>query len=280
MRCNSGPCLRPRARPLVTLSVSHLLSQGLLSLFLSLWLLLPATLASAQSDDPWFEVDALNPGLAAAPDWLDRSTPRATMESLLRSARTDPEALSRAHLLDLSDLDPQEQPASGPRLARELVTVIERRAVLDWGQILDRPDALNARQTSSSATAGMKRRSLLVWEIELDGIPVAIRLDRIKPADGDPVWVISRQTVQKIPALYEAYGPSHYERLLPDSLREHAFWRLMWWEVFGLPLLALLAALAGQGTAVTLRRVGRHATRRITTAAFRAARTPRVLAAV
>lgn len=280
MRCNSGPCLRPRARPLVTLSVSHLFSQGLLSLFLSLWLLLPATLASAQSDDPWFEVDALNPGLAAAPDWLDRSTPRATMESLLRSARTDPEALSRAHLLDLSDLDPQEQPASGPRLARELVTVIERRAVLDWGQILDRPDALNARQTSSSATAGMKRRSLLVWEIELDGIPVAIRLDRIKPADGDPVWVISRQTVQKIPALYEAYGPSRYERLLPDSLREHAFWRLMWWEVFGLPLLALLAALAGQGTAVTLRRVGRHATRRITTAAFRAARTPMVLAAV
>ncbi|WP_417208635.1 mechanosensitive ion channel family protein [Antarctobacter sp.] len=249
-------------------------------LLATLWLLLLVPLAQAQSVTPWFEVETLNPGLGPTPNWLDRSTPRATMESLLRSAPTDPEGLSRAHLLDLSDLAPEDQAANGARLARELLTVIERRAVLDWGQILDRPDALDARQTSSSATAGMKRRSLLVWEIELDGIPAAIRLDRIKPAEGNPVWVVSRQTVQKIPALYAAYGPSQYEELLPEGLRRHAFWRLMWWEVLGLPLLVLLAGLAGQGTAVALRGIGRHATRRITRAAFRAARLPMVLAAV
>ncbi|MGP6085339.1 mechanosensitive ion channel family protein [Antarctobacter jejuensis] len=254
-------------------------------LLLGLCLLLLAAIAplsaQAQSDDaPWFEVDSLNSGLGPAPASIDRSTPRATMESLLRIPTDGPVSASRAHLLDLSDIPPEDQTTRGAFLAEQLVSVIHRRAVLDWGQILDRPDALDARQTSNSATAGMKRRSLLVWEIELDGIPAAIRLNRIKPAGGDPVWVVSRQTVQKIPALYDAYGPSGYEEHLPDVLRQTAFWRLMWWEVIGLPLLALLAALAGQGTAVALRRVGRHATRRITTAAFRAARMPLVLVAV
>ncbi len=251
------------------------------ALFAGLFLILLSPLAQAQSDDAaWFGVDSLNSGLASAPEALDRSTPRATMEALLRSAPDGAGDHWRAHLLNLSDIPAEEQALRGSRLADQLVTVIERRAVLDWGQILDRPDAMDARQTSSSATAGMKRRSLLVWEIELDGIPAAIRLNRIKPAQGDPVWVVSRQTVQKIPALYDAHGPLRYEELMPDALREHAFWRLMWWEVIGLPLLALLAALAGQGTAVLLRRLGRHATRRITTAAFRAARMPLVLAAV
>lgn len=259
------------------------------ALLLAAFVCLLSAVAPAQAQDsPWFEIDTLNEGLGPVPEDLDRSTPRATMEALLRYDRRHVEALpspsemdpTPAHLLDLSAIDPDKQTEAGVVLAHQLMSVLQRRAVLNWGQIIDRPDALDARETSNSATAGMKRRSLLVWEIELNNIPVAIRLNRMKPANGDPVWVISRQTVQKIPGLYQAYGPSRFEQWLPDAVRTDAFWGLMWWEVIGLPLLVLLAGLAGWGTSMGLRRVGRHATHRVTSAAFRAARTPMIIAMV
>ncbi|MEQ5868829.1 mechanosensitive ion channel [Sagittula sp. NFXS13] len=243
--------------------------------------------ANAQ-ETPWFEVETLNSGLGAVPDVIGRATPRATMEALLRydERRGEPGTQDQikdtapAHLLNLNAIPPEEQAETGTMLARQLMTVMQRRAVLNWGQIIDRPDAMDARETSNAATAGMKRRSLLVWEIELDGIPAAIRLDRIKADGEDPVWVISRHTVQKIPALYDAYGPSRFEKWLPDQLRNTAFWGLMWWEVIGLPVLLLLAGLVGWGTSKLLTRVGRHATHRITSAAFRAARLPMIIAAI
>ncbi|MBP0481988.1 mechanosensitive ion channel family protein [Sagittula salina] len=258
-------------------------------LLAALWFALHPAGVSAQDtgsggDAPWFEVDRLNPGLGPVPNGLDRSTPRATVEALLRGTDRlgDPEDRERmlGHLLNLQDIPEAEQAEEGARLARQLLSVLNRRAVIDWGQIIDRPDALDARETSNAATAGMKRRSLLLWEIELDGIPAAIRLERIKAEGKAPVWVFSRQTVQKIPRLYDAFGPSSFEKWLPDALRQDAFWNLMWWEVIGLPLLILLATMTGHLTSKGLGRLGQYPKHRILRHAFRAARAPLIIVAV
>ncbi|MGR3392533.1 mechanosensitive ion channel family protein [Sagittula sp.] len=250
----------------------------------ALWLLLHGGLAHAQSPSPWFEVESLNDGLGPAPDWIDRSTPRATMELLMRAGqRSDTPADAPGqlgHLLNLNDLEPEVQRAAGDRLARDLGTVIARRVIVDWSQIIDRPDGLDALETSNAATAGMPRRSLLLWEIDLDGVPSAIRLERVKPEGADPVWVISARTVRNIAPLYAAYGPTGFEKWLPDALREPAFWRLMWWEVLGVPLLIFLAGLSGWAMSRALRRIGRLASHRVTSAIFRSARIPLLIATV
>lgn len=202
--------------------------------------------AMAQTDGPWFETEQLNEGLGPAPDGLDRSTPRATMESLYRFA-ADGEWLAAAHLLNLNDLDTDAQRELGAGLALQLVTVLNRKVVIDWSQILDRPDALDVTESSNAATAGLSRKSLRLWEFSGNPVPMAIRMHRIKPANGEPVWVFSPRTVDDIDALYAAYGPSELERWLPDRLRSEAIAGVMWWEIIGLPLMLALAALTGFG---------------------------------
>ena len=130
-------------------------------------------------------------------------------------------------------------------LARDLHAVLDRKVVIGWARLLDRPDALDARETSNSAVAGQPRRSILLGALDLGERVVPIRLARVKPSGGDPAWVFSRRTVDDAPALHAAYGPSRLERALPGPLRRTAFGGLMWWEVIGLPLMAAAAVAAG-----------------------------------
>ena len=218
-------------------------------------LLLPV--AALSQPGPFYEVEALNEGLGPAPEVLDRETPQATMESFLALAgEGDWEAA--AHLLDLGEIAPELQPLHGPLRAEKLEVVLDRKLVVPWGALLDRPDSLDARETSNSAVSGQSRRSILLGELDLGDRTVPIRLSRLKPADGDPAWVFSRQSVENVDALYALYGPSRLEMALPDRLRREAFWGLMWWEVIGLPLMVGLAFWAG----ITTYRVTRWGARR------------------
>lgn len=216
-------------------------------------LLVPVLIASSLAAQEnagttsWYEVGALNPGLGAVPDGIDRTTPRSSIESFIHLGRNG-EWLEAAHLLDLAGWPDGEQAEVGPGLAEQLFTVIDRKIVVNWYQLLDRPDALDARAASESAMAGEPRRSILLALVELENRPVSLRLNRLQPEGGDPVWVFSRQTVDNVPALFALYGPSRLEELMPDVLRERAFWGLRWWEVIGVPLVISLALGLGRVT--------------------------------
>lgn len=201
----------------------------------------------AQDGQKAYTLDRLNVGLTPAPEIIARDTPRATMESLLFLAERD-RWNEAAHLLNLNGIDPSDQTRRGAELARMLETVIARKTVIPWDQLLDRPDALDAGASNSSAVAGQARRSILLWELDLDRYPVAIRLNRVSVGESDPVWVFSRQTVDNIIPLYDRYGPSQFERALPAELRENRIWGLMIWEIAALPVLIAIAILAGLGT--------------------------------
>lgn len=230
--------------------------------FLVPLLLLAAPLAAQDKtscdSSRWYCVSELNTGLPQPSTLISRETPRATIESLIAAAREDAWA-EAAHLLDLSGTPEAQQLAVGTGLARQLETVISRKTVIDWDIILDRPDALDARASSDRAMAGEPRKSLLLWTLELDNRPVAIRLNRIKPKDGAAVWVFSRQTVGNIPDLFARFGPGRFEKMLPDALKENAAFGFKWWEVLGLPLLLALSAGAGwlvwKGTGRAARKV-------------------------
>lgn len=200
--------------------------------------------AQQQDRETAYPVDDLNAGLTALPDFVDRATPRATMETLLYLAARE-EWQAAAHLLNLNAFPADAQPERGPELARKLHTVIQRKAVIDWSDLRDRPDGLDAEASDRSAIGAEPRKSILLWQLALPNHPAAIRLNRVLPGDGDPVWVFSAQTVQNIDALHDIYGPSDLERSLPDFWREEGAIGLLRWEIVGLPVLLLLAIGTG-----------------------------------
>ncbi|SLN40615.1 putative mechanosensitive channel protein [Roseivivax jejudonensis] len=196
----------------------------------------PACAQENAGTQSWYEVDAINPGLGERPDEMDLSTPQSSVESFLAAGGAD-DWDTAAHILDLALIPEDEQAEVGPQRAEQLFTVIDRKIVVNWFQLLDRPDALDARAASESAMAGEPRRSLLLALVEMDGRPVSLRLNRLHVEGAEPVWLFSRQSVENLPALYALYGPSRLELALPEALRQPAFWNLRWWEVIALPLV-------------------------------------------
>ncbi|MBT8425648.1 MAG: mechanosensitive ion channel family protein [Silicimonas sp.] len=236
-------------------------------------------LGVAVAEEAFFETEALNTGLGVAPERVDRSTPRATVETLFRlGALGDWEAA--AHVLDLSALPPGLQAEQGAELARKLKSVLDRKIIIDWSQIVDRPDALDARASSRAATSGMARKSLRLWEFDLGPVPSSIRINRIAADGGEPVWVFSERTVENILPLYAEFGPTRFEQWLPESLRKDAFWGLMWWEFIGLPLLITAAVAVGLAVRSGVRAVRRKATARLSKKIIQAASTPLIVAAI
>jgi small-conductance mechanosensitive channel len=224
----------------------------------SAFLLLVAGLALAQSAPPqrWFAVETLNAGLGEAPPELDRHTPRQTVAELLRLADRD-DFERAAHLLDLNELPEAEQAERGPELARKLVEVINRTMVIDWGELPARADALLEQSTNDMPLAGQPRRSIELSLLELDRAPAEIRISRLKPAQGEAVWVFASQTVRDIDALYQRYGPGWLEERLPDGLQRPAFAGTRIWEWLALPLTIGLLVVLGWFTHALLGWLGR-----------------------
>ena len=235
-----------------------------------------ASAAFAQ-ESRWFEVERLNPGLAPPPDYIDRSTPQGTMESF-EAAIYRGDYIHAAHLLDLSDIPDPQQAVAGPELVGMLNTVLTRKVIIDWKSLSDRPDGILAHGTTETANTPL--RSVLVWSIDLADRPVPIRLNRIKPEGGEPVWVFSRQTVRNLPQLAALHGPTAFEEYLPETLRQRASWGLFWWEVMALPVVVGLAIFIGIVVHRALSALARRAKGRLATAILRSVRLPVILMAV
>ncbi|WP_072295887.1 mechanosensitive ion channel family protein [Paracoccus sp. SM22M-07] len=234
----------------------------------------------AQAQDATFETPALNAGLGPTPDRIDRRTPRAAMASFLRAADEEDWAAA-AHVLDLSDIPANLQAERGPRLAHQLYDVIDRKAVLDWSMLNDRPDALQTQGNDTEAMAGNPRRSLLLRDLSVGLIPAEIRLNRLQPpGGGDPIWLFPAQTVRDIPALHAVYGPSKFETALPQEMREKTLGGLMLWEWIGMPLLIAASVLLGWLVHRTLKMAWRRANGKIATGILRAASKPLIIITV
>lgn len=243
-------------------------------------LVLIAAALPARAQEAVFETSALNTGLGVVPDKIDLRTPRSAMASFLFAAR-EGDWDAAAHVLDLNEIPSKDQPSVGPMLAHKLYDVIDRKAVLDWSILIDRPDALQTEGAKNEAQAGDPRRSLLLRDLPLDLVPGAIRLARIKPDGADePVWVFPPETVRNVPALHSAYGPSTLETMLPQPLLAKTIGGLMWWELIGLPLLALASIAVGWVVHRILRALWRRADTRLATGILRAASKPLVIVSV
>jgi hypothetical protein len=195
----------------------------------------------AQSSEPFvYQVDRLeNGGGAGTP--LELDTPMGLVETFMAAGEAR-EWTRASAALDFANLDGTD--ASQRDVTAALYDLLERSVAIDWAVLPDRPDAVDTETSSKDPMAGTPRRSITLAEIETEGRSVPIRIARVQAPGGEPVWVFSRQTVANVPALYETYGPTRFEKALPPFLREQAFWTLAWWEVIALPLILIVFLLS------------------------------------
>ncbi|HET9035745.1 MAG TPA: mechanosensitive ion channel family protein, partial [Myxococcaceae bacterium] len=137
---------------------------------------------------------ALNDGLGPVPPEVDRSTPLATVQGFQTAAHHSDYELA-AYYLALDWLPRDRQKLEGPRLARRLRFVLDRKLFLDLGAISKDPEGDPARPGYDQLGA-----------IPLERQSIPIRVSRYE-VEGKPTWVFSSITVRSIDALYDAYGP-------------------------------------------------------------------------
>ncbi len=247
----------------------------------SICLLLPCLLALpaiAQDATRWYEVEAVNEGLARpVPGGIDRSTPRDTMESFVDAIARDDNAAA-AHILDLSRIAIGEQAERGPELARKLGAVVERKLWIGWAGLSARPDALMENAAGNHPQAGQPRRNIELDTLDANGRAYALRLHRVKAGDADPVWLFTPQSVDNIDLLYATYGPRRFEQYIPVAFQER-FWGLRLWEWLGLPLVGLVCFLIGLAVRRLLLGVAHRFDRPFVKATAQRAATPLALVA-
>ena len=201
--CGQGAVL-PMMRPLV-----HILTTGLLL---------------AQP------VRGLDDGLGEVPEDVDRSSPLAAVQGFQTAAHhSDYE--QAAYYLALDWIPRDKQKTEGPRLARRLRFVLDRKLFLELGAISKEPQGDPARPGYDQ-----------LGTIPLEKQNVPIRVSKYE-VDGKPTWVFSTITVRSIDALYDAYGPPLAE-ILPEVLFTRAVGGLELWQWLGL-VLGFVAAVLG-----------------------------------
>jgi small-conductance mechanosensitive channel len=166
---------------------------------------------------------AFNDGLGEPPKDFDRSSPSATVQSFLTETRNGHFGAAAAALW-LDHLPKAEQAPEGARLARRLRFVLDRQ-----------PLDLSALPKEGEGGAG----AVVLATLELDDRPAPVRLVRIRNPDST-FWVFSRDTVGRVDALYDAYGPPFAEYI--PALLFATRLGLELWQWLGL-LVALLASL-------------------------------------
>ena len=173
---------------------------------------------------------ALDDGLGNVPADVDRSSPLATAQGFMSAAHHGDYELA-TYYLALDWVPRERQKAEGPRLARRLRFVLDRKLFLDLGAISKEPQGDPARPGYDQ-----------LGTIPLEKQNVPIRVSKYE-VDGKPTWVFSSITVKSIDLLYDAYGPPLAE-VLPEVLFTRSVGGLELWQWLGL-ILAFAAALVG-----------------------------------
>ena len=163
------------------------------------------------------------------PDPFGRSTPRGTIEGFIRATQRN-DFVAAARYLELSD----KQKAKTDELVRDLREVMDRYYNEPLAAISDAPSG----NLEDGLPIDQERVPLKIQDEEVD-----IILKRVNHPQNGMIWLISSDTVAKVPALSEAIEETWVERTMPQVLLDHNFlgvslalW-VAWLASLALPLL-------------------------------------------
>jgi MscS family membrane protein len=150
------------------------------------------------------------PANAESTDPLHRETPRSALEAFLRHEGRQDFAGAARYLQAL-----QGQDASLPEVAREIQALRGKYQ----GDL-----ALVSNEPNGTVETGLPVGEVRAGVLQVGGASVDVVLVRVDDPTYGKIWLVSQETVAKIPQLYaqmQVEGPTAVERLVPATLRNH-----------------------------------------------------------
>lgn len=169
----------------------------------------------------------------SAADPLGRETPSGTLYGFLQAAQSGNYSIAAQYL----QISPARRQTQGEDIATKLKVVIDRAFSGDLRRISNQPDG-----TPEEGLPLDKQRvgTLIAGDVEADLILV-----RVTDSSGARMWLISSDTLAKVPELYEQAAMHQVETRLPQALVRHQFLGLPFWQWLAILLAIPVAALLG-----------------------------------
>jgi MscS family membrane protein len=198
------------------------------------WLLLCLAIASPALAYQLLPVEPSKTGTATTPtaDPLGRDTPGGTLYGFLQAAQAG-NFSTAAQYLQMSTARRQTQ---GEDIATKLKVVIDRAFTGDLRRISNQPDG-----TPQEGVPLDKQRvgSLTAGDVDAD-------LTLVRVSDGNNrIWLISSETLARLPDLYDQAAVHQVETHLPHALVSNSFLGLPLWQ--WLAILVAVPIAAGLG---------------------------------
>ncbi len=168
---------------------------------------------------------------AALTDALGRSTPRGTLIGFLQATQAGRYSNATRHLQLRGN-----QTENAARLARELKAVMDDGYFTSLKSISGRPEG--------SLDDGLAPRQESAGEIRSEP-PLTIMLERVDDVQAGQIWLISHETLRRVPQVYRQLSVAGIEALLPTWMVEKEPLGVSIWKwLTGLLLFPVLAALS------------------------------------
>jgi MscS family membrane protein len=196
-------------------------------------------LASAQI--PGLPNSDAPPAAEAPVDPMGRTTPRDAIVGFSRAVDRG-DFMAAARYLQLKGAQRQD----APNLAAQLKSVIDRELHEGLGRISDAP--------TGSLDDGLGEDLEQIGPLDIEGETTYINLVRVNDPEDGRIWLVSSDTLRRIPALAQAAGQTVVERIMPASLLAHSFLGLSYahWIVLLTLLLGTFALFWVLGLGINL----------------------------
>src|SRR6202162_1134841 len=210
----------------------------------TLWLaiclaaVLPATAYQLLPGQQSTSANGTTSSKATAADPLGRNTPSGTLYGFLQAAQSGNYSIAAQYL----QLSAAKRLTQGEDLASKLKLVIDRAFTGDLRRISNTPEG--------TPQEGMPWDRQRVGTLNAGDVDADLILVRTADANAGQIWLISSDTLAKVPELYEQAAVHQVETHLPQALVRHDFLGLPLWQwlaiLLAIPVAALLAWLAVQ----------------------------------
>ncbi len=171
---------------------------------------------------------------ASAPaDPLNRTTPRSAIYSFLEACHQN-NLLRASQYLDLRNIRPDRRATEGPELAKQLGLLLDHDPHFEVEKLNNTPEG----DVADTLTADRDELDTF----ELKGRPVSLELQRLTQ-NGVSVWLVSADSVARIPQLSVLLRESAFEKKLPAPFVEIKWLDTALWVWLALVLTALLLSV-------------------------------------
>jgi MscS family membrane protein len=203
-------------------------SRRITFLTLTLALCLPAAAQSALGA----LLQSNAPASAKAPaDPLNRATPYGALFGFLEAAQSGNYAIAAQYL----QLTPARRQVQGEDLAQKLKAVMDRSVA---GNLTP------SRQPEGTPQEGVPADRQSLGTMSSGDVEAELELVRVSDPNAGKIWLISSDTLAKVPELYDQVQARQVETRLPSWVVKHELAGMPLWQWFALILLIPVAAAA------------------------------------